>query len=368
MRFNFDLVWRGMGQALGRAIGWRQRRDGGSRVEGRISHGLRPLLLAGMLLLGACTGGGVTSAGSQPGPTETTAASAEATGGVDLSWLTGRIGFSAGPAHAEDVYVVNANGTGLEQVTNDPAADFDPTWSRGGTRLAYRHQPGDDLTTDIYVVNADGSGARNLTRSGGVADWGASWSPDGMTIVWNSGRGHPGVFRGYLMSPDGSDVRPLGADVWVEYPAWSPDGTRLAFMGQTPQGTENYEVYVVRADGTGLRRLTDSAGPDGWPAWSPDGRRVLFSSVRDDCTYVDAPGCHTTGDIGPYHTLYVMNADGSDQTRLSDAYGQIADWSPDGRYIVFEGQGGLSIIRADGSGLTTLPISVSNPYFPDWTR
>jgi Tol biopolymer transport system component len=62
-----------------------------------------------------------------------------------------------------------------------------------------------------------------------------------------------------------------------------------------------------------------------------------------------------------------MNADGTDQTRVSDVYGQIADWSPNGRYIVFEGQGGLSIMRADGSGLATLPISVSSPAFPDWT-
>jgi Tol biopolymer transport system component len=60
--------------------------------------------------------------------------------------------------------------------------------------------------------------------------------------------------RGYLMHPDGSDERPLGAGVWVEYPAWSPDGTKLAFVAQTPVGTENYEIYVVDADGAGLRR------------------------------------------------------------------------------------------------------------------
>jgi len=170
------------------------------------------------------------------------------------------------------------------------------------------------------------------------------------------------------MHPDGSGVRPLGADVWVEYPAWSPDGTKLAFMGQTPVGTENYEIYVVNADGDGLRRLTDSPGPDGWPAWSPDGERILFASVRDDCAFSKAPDCKTPGDIGPYHTLYVMHADGSQQTRVSDVFGQIADWSPDGRYIVFEGRGGLSLMRADGSGLTTLPTGVSSSGFPDWAR
>jgi Tol biopolymer transport system component len=83
----------------------------------------------------------------------------------------------------------------------------------------------------------------------------------------------------------------------------------------------------------------------------------------------DAPDCKTTGDIGPYHTLYVMNADGSARVRLTDAFGQIADWSPDGQYVVFEdfeGRDGLSLIRSDGSGLTTLPLDLSSPGFPDW--
>ena len=73
-------------------------------------------------------------------------------------------------------------------------------------------------------------------------------------------------------------------------------------------------------------------------------------------------------DIGPYPTLYVIDADGSRQTRISDAFGQIANWSPDGRYIVFEGRRGLSIMQADGSGLTTLPTGVSPSGFPDWIR
>ena len=137
-------------------------------------------------------------------------------------------------------------------------------------------------------------------------------------------------------------------------------------MAQTPEGSDNYEVFVVRADGTGLMRLTDSPGPDGWPSWSPDGTKILFSSVRDDCLYSRAPGCLSTGDIGPYHTLHVMDADGSGQARLSDAFAQIADWSPDGRYIVFGGQDGLSLIRADGTGLTNLPTGVGASAFPDW--
>jgi TolB protein len=286
------------------------------------AHVTRPLIAGMVLLLAACTNSRQTRAPASP---ETPASTSLAgSGPIDLSSLNGRIAFSAGPARAEDIYVVKADGTGLRKVTSDPAADFDPTQSPDGKQIAYRHQIGDDRSTDIYVVDADGSGERNVSRNEGVADWG---------------------------------------------PAWSPDGSQIAFMAQTPEGTQNYEIFVMNADGTDPRRLTQSPGDDGWPTWSPDGRRILFSSVRDDCSVSDAPDCKTTGDIGPYHTLYVMNADGSAQVRLTDAFGQIADWSPDGQYVVFEdfeGRDGLSLIRSDGSGLTTLPLDLSSPGFPDW--
>src|SRR6266545_8266072 len=81
-------------------------------------------------------------------------------------------------------------------------------------------------TTLFRSIASDGSGARNLTKNNGVPDWGPAWSPDGSEIAWNSDPDLAGVLRGYLIHPDGSNARPLGADVWIEYPAWSPDGTR----------------------------------------------------------------------------------------------------------------------------------------------
>jgi TolB protein len=169
-----------------------------------------------------------------------------------------------------------------------------------------------------------------------------------------------------LADPSGDNFRLIDPEVWVEYPAWSPDGTRIAFMSQTPEGSENYEIFVMNADGTNLVRLTDSAGPDGWPTWSPDGARIAFASVRDDCSFSSASDCLRTGDIGPFHTLYVMNSDGSDQHRLSRRYVQIPDWSPDGGYLVFGTMSGLGILSSDGTAYAELPLGLVNPNFPDW--
>lgn len=322
-------------------------------------------IAASLVLLAACSGEPAVPA--TPALTATPSSSPSLVGSpIDLSLLTGRIMFAADPGPGMDVYVINADGSGLIRLTKDPAADFDPSWSPDGRRIVYRHQTEDDLTAEIYVMKAEGSNPHRLTHND-VPDWGPAWSPDGRRIAFNSDPEGVGRLRGFVMRPDGSQIERIDADVWVEYPAWSPDGRRIAFMAQTPEGTENYEIHVMDADGSNLRRLTDSPGPDGWPTWSPDGKLIAFSSVRDDCVYSPEADCKSTGDIGPYHTLYVMNADGSGERRLSDAFAQIADWSPDGRYLVFEAMQGLHVIRADGSGLTLIPTAAGAALFPDWT-
>jgi len=116
------------------------------------------------------------------------------------------------------------------------------------------------------------------------------------------------------------------------YPMASPDLTRVLFQSDR---TGDWEIYVVRADGTQLVRLTNSAGPDVTPVWSPDGKRIVFAYERD------------AGDS----EIYVMNADGSGQRRLTRQPGDDSHphWSPDGSSIVFNSARATPDLTADWS-------------------
>jgi TolB protein len=127
-------------------------------------------------------------------------------------------------------------------------------------------------------------------------------------------------------------------------------------MAQTWENGDNYEIYAMDADGSGVRRLIRSPGSDGHPAWSPDGRRIAFSSQR---------ASSGNGDLGD--RIYVMDADGSGQRQLTQTFGKYPDWSPDGRQIVFTGDR-LYTVNVDGSGQRALRTpGVALPVLPDWT-
>jgi Tol biopolymer transport system component len=187
-------------------------------------------------------------------------------------------------------------------------------------------------------MNADGSNVRRLTNHP-ARDVSASWSPDGKQIAFMSDR--DGGFDVYVMNADGSNVtrRTTTGSSW--FPVWSRDGTRLAFH-------VNRDVHVTSSDGPGLQRLTTDPANGMYPTWSPDGSRIAFMSWRNGRT-----------------ELFVMNADGSNQTKLlAMDPGDAIDprWSPDGSRIVFVHMpGGMSgaeraiyVVNADGGGLRRL--------------
>ena len=136
-----------------------------------------------------------------------------------------------------------------------------------------------EFTEDMEVrsINPDGSGETRLDGSPRV-DFGPRWSPDGSQIAFTSNRDGIQSVDVYVMNADGSGVRRLIIGAWS--PAWSPDGSQIAFVrarGSSPDSAES-DIYTMRVDGAGApRRITDDdAAEHGMPAWSPDGRTIAF--------------------------------------------------------------------------------------------
>jgi Tol biopolymer transport system component len=218
------------------------------------------------------------------------------------------------------------------------------------TQLAFVDGAGTDA--EIYVVNSNGTGANRLTTQPG-ADVSPAWSPDGSRIAFASER--DGNFEIYVMNANGTNpVRLTNVGAADSRPAWSPDGSRIAFVSERDG---NAEIYVMNADGTSPMRLTSHSASDGDPAWSANGNRIAFVSDRDGNAEV-----------------YVMAADGSGLSRLTAFSQPDAQpvWSPDGTRIAFSRgdffyTSHIFIINADGSGLMELTRSVSNGSDPAWS-
>ena len=279
---------------------------------------------------------------------------------IDPADLSGRIVFD----DFEDVFVMDVDGSNVVAVASNPGSEFDGELSPDGEWVVYRDSTrGINEDDEVFVARVDGSERRNLTNDP-ANDWGPTWSPDGTTIAFNSDRDT--VLGGYLMNADGSNLRAIDVLGWFEYPSFSPDGTKLAFMSH--QGSD-YNIFVFDIDTGTLARLTDAPGGDGWPSWSPDGSTIAFSSQRDDCSLAPAHDECWRGGPGDEHSdIWLMDADGSNQRRLTREISQFVTWSPDGDYLLVSGHA-LFVVRPDGTGRLELRAEgIEHPLggIPDW--
>jgi Tol biopolymer transport system component len=332
------------------------------------SRRLLGLAATALLVLAGCgspAGTGAAPAGRPSAPADSAAPStAPASARPGPIRLHGRVAFAADRHRNVDLYLLELPGGRPRRLTSSPAADLSPTWAPDGARLAFRSDR--DGNDEVYVMHADGSRQRNLTRNP-ASDYSPAWSPNGRRIAFATGRADPSGNDLWLMGADGAHPRPLVQQRGIdEYPVWSPDGSRLAFactLGAVlPSGVGDFEVCVVNADGSGLRRLTNAAGISAAGGWSADGRRIVIASSRDQ----DPDGVSACGD------LFVIDADGSHLTRLTNGPARDCgpSFTPDG-HILFSsdrahpgGDSDLYAMNPDGSAVTRLTRADSEEQEP----
>lgn len=223
-----------------------------------------------------------------------------------------------------DLYVVNADGTGLRRLTRSTADEAEPEWAPRGDAVVYVFNPGGVVApqrSEIHVIGAGGSVSRRLTKND-VPDFRPTWSPDGTKIAFaRSGAAATGL---YVMDATGVAQRRLAANVNpIAGFAWAPDGESVVFVGGAGS------LYVVGLDGAPATRVTRGE-PASSPAWSPDGSAIAFRAEADG-------------------SLRLVGADGRGQRPLAGLppgtgfADDAPQWLPDGRLLTGVRRGGLYV-------------------------
>ncbi len=317
------------------------------------------------MVLAACSGEGDPGGEGTPSSFLERAAEREATqeaGDARSQSLFSR----ATPGPAEDGASSETDST---QTTGTPAlAAGEPATP---PRIAF--ELGIGRNAEIYVVNADGSNLTNLTNSPGK-DSALSWSPDGSRIAFESDR--DGNAEIYVVNADGSDPTNLTNNPAQDSaPLWSPDGSRIAFESDRDG---NFEIYVVNADGSDPTNLTNNPAQDIWPFWSPDGSRIAYHSTRHYYSSENNENWGTDIRSWPdgYHSrldIYLVNANGSGQVALTKnfrTYERFLSWSPDGSLIALSSRyprrpTEFHVMNANGGLVWQSSIVPTNPQWPE---
>ena len=266
--------------------------------------------------------------------------------------VNGRIAFAGN----EELFTIEADGTGLTRVPTTSCEGLEPDWAPDGHTIGFIERCGPSGTFDLSAVDVDGTGLRRIYATS-RDDARIDWSPDGSRALFISDiSGNREIYlsdAGFTRATNLTNS--LGDD---DFPAWSPDGTKLAF---TSNRTGNFEVYSMNPDGTGIVNLTNNGAQDGGgdrgaggPSWSPDGQRIAFDSTR----------------TGPFEIL-AMDADGGNVTQLTNGGWNLEPaWSPDGRLIAFTsdrtGIRQVFLMAGDGTNEAQLTTHFAFNERPDW--
>lgn len=252
-----------------------------------------------------------------------------------------------------EIWILYEDGS-LENVTNNDAMEFEPSWSPDGRTLSYTCPPtnGEFIGTydaDICVIDLRSGATRRITSRPG-AEGSGEWSPNGRWIYfsWIRRRG----VDVYRVRPTGGEWQRVTSGGPDEYSiALSPSGDRIAFS------TVSGDIHVMNSDGSGQERLTSGrAYADDSPTWSPDGDWLAFVRQAND----------ETGDT----QIYKVSSIGAEVVRVSDVLlgAKYPAWSPEGKHIAFAYGGNFDIVAvpADGGSIERLTRGPREDLHPSW--
>ena len=218
-----------------------------------------------------------------------------------------------------------------------------------------------DGNAEIYATDSDWTAPVRLTRHPAI-DSHPAWSPDGSKIAFTSNRRNGSTNEIYIMDADGKRPVRLTTNrrqvpAFDESPSWSPDGRSIAFASNREGSSE---IYAMDTNGKNIVQLTRTLAREATPSWSPDGSKIAYVSRN----------------INADSDIYVMNADGTNPVRLTAERRWASEWRPswsaDGRKIAFasrepDGSADIYSINSDGSGLTNLTQTPHvNDLSPAW--
>jgi Tol biopolymer transport system component len=288
----------------------------------------------------------------EPTPQQTTPVDPLCMQALSDAALTGhKILFNSDREGNREIYIMNLDGSGLTNLTQHPARDWEHQWSPSGDKISFLSDREGDMY--LYIMELDGSHPTRITNIS--TEHGYQWSPTGDKIAFAHKSDDQRDI--YVIHPDGSGLVNLTqspADDWDF--SWSHDGQKIAFVSSRDG---DREIYVINASGSGLLQLTHNNAGDFDPVWSPDDHHILFQSYVSP--YEEDQGAEARSGVD----LYTVGSDGrnlqlltTDPT-LSASYNPI--WSQDGSKILFASildfrvwPSYIYIIHLDGSGLSQL--------------
>ena len=223
--------------------------------------------------------------------------------GTRLAFAAENLG-SDDPYWGRHIWVIEADGSNMVQLTSGSQWDNRPSWSPDGNQIVFQRGffEGDNY---IVTIDVDGSNETPLT-AGFPEDYGPSWSPDGANIGYVTGHGQLA-----LMAPDGSNRREIVANHAVLFGgmSWSPDSSQIAYTRDLGECTA---IVLINADGTDERRISYLPGDSSQPAWSPDGELLLFANTI----------------VRGWSQIYIVSVHGGSRDGLEEGCSQVERYEP----------------------------------------